>query len=72
MGKDLVLTLRISAISAARGVEEASSHASATFGSSTSSFVFLETTAFDSGADLAFFEIFSSSFSSLCNTPSNP
>jgi hypothetical protein len=59
MGKDSVITLRISAILAALGVE------GVTFGSATSGLLFLETAAFGSGADFAFFEIFSSSFSNL-------
>jgi hypothetical protein len=65
MGKDLVITFRISTISAARGIEGASSLASATFGSATLGFLFLETFAFGLRPDFAFFEIFSSSFTSL-------
>jgi hypothetical protein len=65
MGKDSVIIFRISAISAAGGVEGASSLASAIFGSATSGFLFLEIAAFGSGANFALFEIFSSSFTSL-------
>jgi hypothetical protein len=64
MGKDSVITFRISATSAAEGVG-VSSLASSTFDSGTSGFLFFETTAFDSGVDFVFFEIFSSSLTSL-------
>jgi hypothetical protein len=68
MGKDSVITFRISATSAAEGVG-VSSLALATFGSDTSGFLsgflFFETAAFGSGVDFVFFEIFSSSLTSL-------
>jgi hypothetical protein len=65
MGKDSVITFRISASSAVGGVEGASSLVSATFGPTTSGFLFLETVAFGSGVDFALIEIFSFSFTSL-------
>jgi hypothetical protein len=65
MGEESVITFEISATSATEGVEGASSLASTTFGlveGVMSSFRFLEIAAFGSGADFAFYEIFSSSF----------
>jgi hypothetical protein len=64
-GKDSIITFRISAISAAGDVEGVSSLASVTFGSATSGFLFFEFAGFGSGVDFAFFEIFSSSLTSL-------
>jgi hypothetical protein len=52
MGKDSVITFKISAISAAEGVG-VSSVTSATFGSGTSDFLFFDTAAFGSGAVLS-------------------
>jgi hypothetical protein len=62
-----VITFKISATSVTEGVEGASSPLSSTFGSAEgvmSSFRFLEIASFVSGADFAFFKIFSSSFTS--------
>jgi hypothetical protein len=64
MGKDSVITFRISAISAVEGVG-VSSVASATFGSGTSGFLFFYTVAFGSGAVFVFFAAFSSSLTIL-------
>jgi hypothetical protein len=64
MGRESVITFKISATSAVEGVEGASS-VSSTFGLAdgvVSSLHFLEDVAFGSGAVFAFFEIFSSSF----------
>ena len=66
MGRESVITFKLSANSAAEGVEGASS-VSSTFGSAegvVSSLHFLEDVAFGSGAVFAFFKIFSSSFNS--------
>jgi hypothetical protein len=65
MGKDSVITFRISAISAVGGVEGVSSVASVTFSSGASAFLFFETAAFGSGVDFVFLEIFSSSLTIL-------
>jgi hypothetical protein len=64
MGRESVITFKISATSAAEGVEGASS-VSPTFGSAVevvSSLRFLEGVTFGSGTIFAFFEKFSSSF----------
>jgi K+ transporter len=58
MGKDSVITFKISAISAVRGVKEVSSVASVIFGSGVSAFLFFKIVAFGSGVDFLFFEIF--------------
>jgi hypothetical protein len=58
-GGDSVITFRISATSAAEGIEGASSHVSYIFGSEegiVSSFRFLEIVAFGSGAIFVFFK----------------
>jgi hypothetical protein len=65
MGKDSVITFKISAISAAGGVEGISFFASVIFGSGLSAFLFFEVAAFGSGMYFLFFEAFSSSFTIL-------
>ena len=65
MGKDSVITFKISAISVAGGVEGVSSVASVVFSSRVSAFLFFETATFGSGVDFIFFEAFSSSFTIL-------
>jgi hypothetical protein len=58
MGKDPVITFKISAISAAGGVEGVSSAALIIFGSGLSAFLFFEAAVFGSGVDFLFFKIF--------------
>jgi hypothetical protein len=65
MGKDSIITFKISAISAVGGVEGVSSVASVIFGSGLLAFLYFETVAFGSGVDFLFFEAFSSSFTIL-------
>jgi hypothetical protein len=65
MGKDLVITFKISDILAAGGVKGVSSAASDIFGTGLLAFLFFEAAAFGSGVDFLFFEAFSSSFTIL-------
>jgi hypothetical protein len=58
MGKDSVITFKISVISAAGGVEGVSSAASVIFGSGLSAFLFFEAAAFGSRVDFLFFKAF--------------
>jgi hypothetical protein len=58
MGKDSVITFKISAILGAGGVKGVSSVASVIFGSGVPAFLFFETAAFGSGAIFVFFEAF--------------
>jgi hypothetical protein len=62
IGKDSVITFKISSTSAAKGVKGASSSVSAIFGSRVVVFLFFEVATFGSGLDFLFFKVFSSSF----------
>jgi hypothetical protein len=62
IGKDLVITFKISATLAVGGVEGVSSDASVIFGFGVSALLFFETATFGSGVDFIFIETFSSSF----------
>jgi hypothetical protein len=64
IGKDLVITFKISSTSAAEGVEGVSSSISAAFGSRVAALLFFEITIFGSGLDFLFFRA-SSSFTIL-------
>jgi hypothetical protein len=61
LGRDLVITFKISSVSVAEGVEGISSSKSA-FGFGAVAFLFFETATFGSGLDFFFFPKFSSSF----------
>jgi hypothetical protein len=58
IGKDLVITFKISSTSATEGIEGASSSISATFGSGVTAFLFFEVATFGSGLDFPFFRVF--------------
>jgi hypothetical protein len=65
MGKDSVITFKISSTLAAEGVEGAYSSILAIFGSGVAVFLFSEVATFGSGLDFLFFKVFSSSFTIL-------
>jgi uncharacterized membrane protein len=58
IGKDSVITFKISATSATEGVEGVSSSISTTFGSGVAVFLFFEVAAFNSGLVFLFFRAF--------------
>jgi hypothetical protein len=58
MGKDSVITFKISAISATGGVKGVSFVALVIFGSRLSAFLFFKVAAFGSGVDFLFFKAF--------------
>jgi hypothetical protein len=58
IGKDSVITFKISSSSAAEGVEGASSSISAIFGSGVAVFLFFEVAIFGSGLDFLFLKFF--------------
>jgi hypothetical protein len=65
IGKDLVITFRISSMSAAEGVEGVSSSISVIFGFGATTFLFFGAATFGSGLDFPLFKISSSSFTIL-------
>jgi hypothetical protein len=65
IGKDSVITFKISSTSAAEGVEGAPSSISTIFGSGVAVFLFFEVATFGSRLDFIFFKVFSSSFTIL-------
>jgi hypothetical protein len=65
IGKDSVISFRISSTSAADGVEGVSSSISANFGSEAAAFLFFEAATFGSGLDFLFFRASSSFFTIL-------
>jgi hypothetical protein len=65
LGKDSVITFRISSTSAAEGVEGASSSLSVAFYFGVVAFLFFGATTFGSGLNFLFFRISSSSFTIL-------
>jgi hypothetical protein len=65
IGKDSVITFKISSTSVAGGVEGVSSSTSVTFGSGVAAFFFFKATTFGSGLDFLYFKVFSSSFTIL-------
>jgi hypothetical protein len=65
IGKDSVITFRISSTSAAEGVEGVSSSISVAFGSGAAVFLFFEIAIFGSGLDFLFFRASSSAFTIL-------
>jgi hypothetical protein len=65
IGKDSVITFKISSTLPAEGIEGASSSISAIFGSGVAVFLFFEVATFGSGLDFLFFKVFSSSFTIL-------
>jgi hypothetical protein len=67
IGRDSVITFKISATSAVGGVEGISSSTLVTFGSGISAFLFFEAATFGSGVDFLFFKTFSSSFTILAS-----
>jgi hypothetical protein len=67
IGKDSVITFKISSTSATEGVEGVSSSISAAFGSGVAAFLFLEVATFGSGLDF----LFSQSFFVLFHHPSS-
>ena len=58
IGKDSVITFKISSTLAAEGVEGVSSSISATFGSRVAALLFFEVAAFGSGLVFLFLELF--------------
>jgi hypothetical protein len=58
IGKDSVITFKISSTSAAEGVEGVSSSISAVFGSGVAALLFFEIATFGSGLDFLFFQSF--------------
>jgi hypothetical protein len=65
IGKDSVITFKISSTSAAGGVEGVSSSISVTVGSGVEAFLFFKAATFGSGLYFLFFKVFSSSFTIL-------